>query len=1280
MGKKSRQKRDRKMERNTADPGLLLRELHSFQRPASRNGGLEKVFQNQLEATRDVLRGYKHIDAAIALNVSDLWPANAASPIKHIFAWAVLLDLGQSDPEAKPITSFEDFQTFAKALYSTWPEFPMLEDFTPEADWGQIRVRLGADFVPMFYGSCIERTPDFVEAFRITYGAHPEAQAQMDLAVSVQAHIIKTVSEMCAVHTPELRPGHIEIPHENFWDACRGALLTVGNDIADWRQKAGFALDASFGAFKAPLTWDTFGSSVMQGIALPFLAVAEGNEWIPLSVRSGPGVVIDHWADKDSPGVSLPTHRMLARFVMERFPETVRGPLTLIIGGVACEDLPVSCVIAADSGVYLICACEHASNARLARAAKDVYTKLRSKAPVHFRFTDRGALMLSKDGPTELGVDELRILIVVTQSSTAFGSIDMPERPARLLPMADFISILDSVEALTELESYWKYIDEQRDSLRMSFSGPADLFASFKDSDGVLVDGAILPTMVSLDPHWGTSWRFRELASFWSRAPHVFPDGSSGWQLSDGTEGVVALKSRHHKAIAYSTTVDACTVQAQITITPDMEIEDGRMIDLFAQVLADSLYRCREFITDMPLFKLHHVVFCCEPDPTSILDSSQLPEPLEKFQSVVISATADDSQTKRFRLKLDVRAVLAGLNNATDGAFEIRCLLETLDACHTACGLELPQGLSDHLKARASEPARFHLEVVNRYVDVPDYVTPVIPTQTEFKLARKHLAMAMKELGLSPGRYELSEAKARIDPASQRLRFHIESRLASLNRHQLLQACIEQHDALLVAERLKIQRARQSLSHDVEYDRLEAVESARKEFGSAARHYRYILEKVVSSPSTGVEPVNDPVLRELVGLVDWYMVLTGASDVLHNGVDVGGVDIDDSFIPEVFYSADSGQREEQFMREYAKSRLGIGINEQDAVEGASTELLSSEKMRQAFLADLGFELQHLLNALAILSQAQRQEFAQELALSYTADSARIAQVLMENIEGLQVVGASKIVEFITLSEAGVRRLSGKVVDEIDVPYWEYSKRLHRYAIRPLVVDGVELRWGAEQMSRSMNIWMSSVRDGYLPADFDWPNVGPAIRAVKEEIEKRLEIRTEQIFQRHTQYVVRGIDFYKRFRGEGFEDVGDFDVLAYWPDTNTLVTVECKYNQPSYTIKDGRRLRDRIFGKTEDDRAGQFSRILRRRQFTEKYRSRMLQLLNWPVTGDMVKSDVELYISRDIYYWMVHPPYPVPTRFVRVNSLDSWIKNELIEPLEEEQLSLPEDRDSMTNCQ
>ncbi|WP_261927359.1 hypothetical protein, partial [Vibrio aestuarianus] len=80
----------------------------------------------------------------------------------------------------------------------------------------------------------------------------------------------------------------------------------------------------------------------------------------------------------------------------------------------------------------------------------------------------------------------------------------------------------------------------------------------------------------------------------------------------------------------------------------------------------------------------------------------------------------------------------AGLQDAKDGSFEVRSLIETLKECHASCGLDMPD-ISNKLADLASERARYHLKVVTRHVDVPDYVDPIIPLPKNYKIARKRL-------------------------------------------------------------------------------------------------------------------------------------------------------------------------------------------------------------------------------------------------------------------------------------------------------------------------------------------------------------------------------------------------------------------------------------------------------------------------------------------------------------------------------------------------------------
>jgi hypothetical protein len=169
---------------------------------------------------------------------------------------------------------------------------------------------------------------------------------------------------------------------------------------------------------------------------------------------------------------------------------------------------------------------------------------------------------------------------------------------------------------------------------------------------------------------------------------------------------------------------------------------------------------------------------------------------------------------------------------------------------------------------------------------------------------------------------------------------------------------------------------------------------------------------------------------------------------------------------------------------------------------------------------------------------------------------------------------------------------------------------------------------------------------------------PSFSAFGHSLEKRLEVQAGSICSRMTPYLESGVDFMRRFPKESFDDVGDFDVLAYWPETATWLAVECKYNQPPFCLKDARRLRERIFGRGDGDR-GQFSKIEHRSEFLKANLGRVRQLLNWPSAAIANETIREVYVSREIYWWMRHPPYEVATEFVKVDALDSWIRSEIL---------------------
>jgi hypothetical protein len=127
-------------------------------------------------------------------------------------------------------------------------------------------------------------------------------------------------------------------------------------------------------------------------------------------------------------------------------------------------------------------------------------------------------------------------------------------------------------------------------------------------------------------------------------------------------------------------------------------------------------------------------------------------------------------------------------------------------------------------------------------IDVRDFASPVVPGPRQYKIAGRDVAVTFKNLGASPGRYELTAAKPLIDSARDAFRQLIHDRISQLDRNSLLVFCIEQHDALTVEYRRTVCRIRQRVAHEVSYDRSQALADAHDEYIREARNYRYLLE------------------------------------------------------------------------------------------------------------------------------------------------------------------------------------------------------------------------------------------------------------------------------------------------------------------------------------------------------------------------------------------------------------------------------------------------------
>ena len=1202
-----------------------------------------------------IFLSYNPHDVLISLSSSDLWLPNIGSQVKHILAFSVFVSLNPLQfATDNRIENYSSLIEFLGKVHSALPDFAMLEDYVPETDWGEIKIPFDNDVFSIFYGGSLERIPDYIDAFRLAHSAAPAPLRDVQLSIRLQDFIISKIDRSIVGDPSKAAPGHIELPSEQFWRDCRAALLAAAEEPS-WAEISA-DLIARLGSLTHPATHSQFADMIMAGRLPPAIMIEIDLRRYPLSLRSAVAVVIDYWSAPGRPNAAdADVTTSLGTFLRRRFGGEKMFAEPFFLSSSKRElHYRFAALIHEGEDCHLIVTIPESEVDSLNSLDTDLHDFFAQKVEWGLRPEHQHRIAQLRDQNNRiLQPATINVIVVIVTSGTALRWVPRPKIVAKFLLLPDFVTIFDSLTDFAELWRFWSYLDSISTLAGPSLTGLADLFATFRDSHATPVEGAITPTMIFFDPHWGSNWRFKELASYWSNAPTRLPD-SSCWLAESLTEGVKRLISKASLTLACSTTIGTSIVQFVFDASnQELDSLNGRLLELLVQCLSESLYLRRSALQGLQIFERRQIVTDCRADSDNLASETLAAENLSGPLFTQWRLLSQDNSTLRLSLSINLAYTQARLVDAVDASFESQCVREWIQGVAAFLGDTVPIHTLDLAKMDDGSP-RYSLTVLPRTIDAPEMARAKLPEPTQYKIARRELAKVFQSLGTEPGRYELAAAKATIDPARDEFRKHIHDAIGSLELHSLLTYCIQQHDALILEYIRTMHRIQHSLTHQVSFDRSDAAAEALDSFTTNARNYRYLIEACLSMPNDGKEHATHDRVIELIAEIDWLLVLHNASDVLHNDIEVAGVELDSNFVPNIFYSADRDQIEQKFGREAAGNMLGVDLDAADAVCSPKSNA-TQQGLDNAFLADAGFSFTHLIHTLTALSRWQAIRGETELHLNYQASKNEIVAALSATSSELDQEGAHRLVDFLTLNPKGIRRLIGKPADEGDVPVWEHNKRADRYTIKPLVPkdEGI-LIWGAAAAERALGIWTRSISNGYLPADFPWAHVQTAVRAIKAGLEKQLEVQAADICSRFATFVVDGLDFRRRFPKLKFDDVGDFDVLAYWPESNSWLIVECKYNQPPFCIKDARRLRERIFGVAPD--RGQFSKIDRRRQFLTLNSDRMRDALGWPASHVSEMSTYEAYASRDIYWWMRNPPYPVSAEFVRIDGLDGWLQS------------------------
>lgn len=1211
----------------------------------------EPGFDASCRALAALYSRYHARDVYVSLLVSELWPGNVASPVKHLLAVRVFasLPIARFTP-ARRIVSYDDFCEFISEVHGLLPSFPAVEDFAPPGDWGEIRQVWGDEVLKTFYGGLTERITDFVQAFRMLHSAHTPAMQDMECALRLQDRLLGFVEAPATAADDANEDRAPTLPAKAFWEQCVAAMPTLAELAHAMPSSAPLTL--TLGTLKKVANRRTIEWGTMTGRVLLFLWIDIQGERLPVTPRDAASTVITFWEKR----ALLPPARAEARtasglvpYLRDRVRHAIAGRYRIRLKDRARSLIEVAGFLTRGTSMWVIAVMSRERLPEIARIERALRAAVHEHQGLIALDLSASELIVLRPGSSDTTANfQVNLITVIADAMLSNAMLWLPRSTARVFFLADFLSLLESITGIDDLEAFFEFLDNHPQTRHAPYVGPMDLFAMFRHSHGMMVEGVVQPHIIFVDPHAGAQWRFDVQKTFWAGAPARFPDDDpTAWTLTPSLSSSRLVQLIHKARWHMSWTAALPATSAHFLLdaaAQQLSEREGDLLEVFVHCLADSLTQRADWVPDGVLPAC--VVTQCFARGGTDLDSDSTDGALLSGWHVISLA----ARRVVVRVEVDLRRVRAGLLDAADATFEAQALLAWLTGFIPLIGASLEAVDRPAIEASGARLPRFFHSETQRKVDVPDRATPALPQPRQYKAARRGLAFVFEQLGAAPGRYELAPAKALLDPARNALRDLVHAQMARFAREPLLCFAQAQYDALIAQYDAKLHRIKTSLAHEVDFDRTADLAEAHEIFVAHARNYRYLLESVYSSTEAGQEIPTESAVTDLIAAVDWLMVLYTASDTLHHGIDVGGVDLSDDFVPEVFYASEDNA---DYARELAEERLGSGSAD-DTLSHPSVDELA--RLNNALGHDAGFSLDDLGNTLTILSRwAAVHDRPEDLHLTYRARPADIVAAVERCVVGeVDAAAVGRAVEFLCLRADRVRWLPDRAIPEGDVPVWEHRKREHRYTIRPLLrLASGELLWGAAAAHRAHGIWAGSLAEGFLPADLPWPRVAAESDRIKEHREGELEQRALDICRRHA-VRVDGVDFKKRFPKEGFEDVGDFDALAWFPDTRTFVCVECKYNKPAFCLKDMRRLRDYIFGKKTPE-GSHVGKMQTRRHFLEQHAQRILSLMQWPApAADTPLEIVELYVCPRIFHWMRSPPYPTPVHFVRLDMLEAWL--------------------------
>jgi len=1236
-----------------------------------------KNLNEPIKKISELYKEYSFEDIVNSLFILSLWMPNISAIVKQILLTITLTAFEDKGFNlSNKISSYKDFETFAEKLIAITPNFPMLEDMFPEADWGDIKFFLNGKNYKIFYGCELENTYDFIEAFKVFHCSFEEEYNQIkncsptkDLEnfLTLQDLIINSISQSTEI--PDVDNGYFEIPPENFWLKCINFLEELNLNLLF---KKGFLERYSktiSTTNNLNITEENFAESFLAGKLVDYCFIKHSDKYYPVLPRRLTVVLCEYWKNifeneicqnlqkqdliykKIRNAINLYTEKRLPYFVQ------FNGEIRLITKEKHLQEKVFS-FLPYNKKILLLYVLnpfieiedETKSLQELAKLYPSIKTSLIEM------FKNSGQAIDKKD-------IEIKLLVISPLDSFEMHFVEMPQN--KEIFYFSLMQYLQMIDELEEVQNLFKQLDYSNNPQFFSpYTSILDKAAFFRNNnDGILLTGIEKSFHTVLKTDYGSCSRFNSLKNFWQEFPdiNILREPRTWFINKDKNSEKLSLYLKNLIGFLHYIKIrntDVCVMPLFHNYTR----EQHKIIRIITEMVEDILHLHKNDIASHKFF-ISNKKLDIQIVPDSLINENERLYHLKHLLSQDIWTTEisySDKDTKEIRIAYNDEKFFLALKEVKDRSIEIRMASTILKELNRFENDENLYQIINHIEQTKTNKPRFCFNAIRKETSFPEHFKVILPEQKHFINVQNTMAEYLYNLNVRPDDYNLDEAKYILNSLKEKINEHLDNEIKKYNFTRSISYIIQQLDSLTNSNRKQRNNIQLSVNHDVDYDREKRLIELADEYHYNNVNYRYLIEKFVQIAPAGNKILDEENLKELIALVQWVQNIYRHSDSIHYSIVSIGLKIFENYTIEVITDENITERQKKYSENEARNYLYK--NDSDNLKFENHDNFF-ENLNLALKKNFGFTAQLLIDILSVLSQWSYFNHNVSDAPFYYSTEEEIIDVIVKESETIAQYEKEDIIHalnFLTLKKEDVSKIYSDdfqtKIECNEIPIYEHNKRFARYIIRPLIkMSDEKYLWGPYSAQLSLEVWRQNLSTPRFPFGLPACETKKILQYQKEFREKDLNNKVFKIVKNFTEFAEENLFLHKRDKNSNHpQELGDYDVLCYLNNANIVLNIECKYFLKPYCLKDSKRLIENIFKKDKKTNKSSIDRVLTREKYLIENLEKVFNALKW--TFPLEKPQVfSIYVLKDDELFNIVLENSNSIQFLNLTNLNNYIE-------------------------